>query len=228
MKKALVFAVLCCITLVFSTATSAQPVIHWNGNGTDATGACNNITVVPGVIGQNWLFVLTSATGSDHSINTTFDTGTQNGLPPSKTNRQTVQFTVNTTPYALLLSASAQTGTANSVLTVSHCEVGVVSQWCSPGYWRNADDYAWEGAGVDRATATYSLLGSGAPALKAGSPSSNPLLQAILDAPNTYGAAAYNAVGDYLSDQHPFVNFNGVRMPNSCPINNGGYLPTTN
>jgi hypothetical protein len=45
----------------------------------------------------------------------------------------------------------------------------------------------------------------------------NPTLLQVLQGPQYYGGAAFNAVGDYLSAI--YVNFNGIRVPGSCPLN---------
>lgn len=207
--------------------------ITWNGNGTDETGVCKNLIVDPSVTGQNWLFVLTSAnTAITPSLTATFDnpTGTMT-VGASKVNKNTVQFSVNTAPYALLQSAFAIDGTlGKSVLTVSHCEVGIVSQWCSPGYWKNAQQKAWDDVTIAENSiykdALY-LNFFAADTLKGSSSSLNPTLFQVLSDPATFGGTATNLVGDLLSAAHPDVLFDGnVRTPDSCPINNAGYLPT--
>ncbi len=208
-----------------ASALVAQPVlaetIVWQGNGTDFTGVCNKLIVDPTVTGQNWLFVLNSANKSAlyHQLRADFDEPTGDiASTPSKVNNQVVQFSVNTAPYALLEYAEADNGTAKSVLTVSHCEVGVISQWCSPGYWRNAEDKAWADAGFSKVISYYNdsfttpLAG-------------NPTLYEVLQSPQTYGGAAFNNVGDLLSAAHPYVTFvDGVRTPDSCPIDHFGFL----
>jgi hypothetical protein len=45
----------------------------------------------------------------------------------------------------------------------------------------------------------------------------NPTLLQVLQGPQYYGGAAFNAVGDYLSAI--YVNFTGIRVPGSCPLN---------
>ncbi len=206
----------------FMAQAALADTIEWQGNGTDSTGVCKNLNIVPGVIGQNWLFVLTSATPNttNHSLTATFDEPSgEKTSNPSKINKQLVQFTVNTAPYALLESATATIGTGKSVLTVSHCEVGVVSEWCSPGYWRNAEDKAWADTGISK-EASYNYYFSDTPL--AGDPT---LIQVLMHDPKNYGGAAFNNVADLLSGAHPDVIFaDGVRTPDSCPINHFGFL----
>jgi hypothetical protein len=90
----------------------------------------------------------------------------------------------------------------------------VGDEWCSPGYWRNHLDSWTEHDVLFSAVigeVTLSKLG-----VKRGM-TANPTLLQVLQGPQYYGGAAFNAVGDYLSEI--YVNFNGVRVPGSCPLN---------
>lgn len=98
-----------------------------------------------------------------------------------------------------------------------------VSEWCSPGYWRQDQHLdSWAATGYSttdlfQAKLGYypklSKLGAGAGA------TSNPTLLQVLRSPQYYGGDAFNAVGDLLSRAHPDVNFTGERVENSCPLN---------
>jgi hypothetical protein len=99
--------------------------------------------------------------------------------------------------------------------------------WCSPGYWRNADDKAWEDAGISKdykyLDPTEWAIWAVTPAnLKGTSAANDPTLYQVLLNPNVYGGAAFNSVGDLLSAAHPDVDFMGERVADSCPINNAG------
>ena len=78
-----------------------------------------------------------------------------------------------------------------------------ISEWCSPGFWRN--NYgAWEPTGytpdsID--TVTGVSFGT------------------ILANPKTYARTGdFERIGDILSDAHPEVSFSGERTPDSCPL----------
>jgi hypothetical protein len=47
----------------------------------------------------------------------------------------------------------------------------------------------------------------------------NPTLLQVLQSPQYYGGDAFNAVGDLLSEAHPDVDFDGMRVEDSCPMN---------
>lgn len=86
-------------------------------------------------------------------------------------------------------------------------------EWCSPGYWRNHLD-SWTEQDVK-----YSVIGS-VTLSKLGvrrAMTTDPTLLQVLQGPQYYGGAAYNAVADYLSGIH--VDFDGTRVPGSCPLN---------
>lgn len=95
------------------------------------------------------------------------------------------------------------------------------AQWCSPGYWRQAHHLgAWEATGISPKTA-YALspvITLSKKALKDGA-TATPTLWEVLQSPQWYGGAAFNAVGDLLSEAHPDVNFTGERVEDSCPLN---------
>ena len=100
----------------------------------------------------------------------------------------------------------------------------MASEWCSPGYWRNhldAATAALEGTGYTLQS-TYSEVFGSAPPLKPKATkdgaSADPTLQEVLENPQYYGGDAFNTVADYLSQNHPDVNFTGERVEN-CPLN---------
>ena len=87
-------------------------------------------------------------------------------------------------------------------------------EWCSPGYWRNHLD-SWDEQGLffsyEIGAVTLSKLGVKREM------TTNPTLLQVLQGPQYYGGAAYNAVADYLSGI--YVDFTGTRVPGSCPLN---------
>jgi hypothetical protein len=125
-------------------------------------------------------------------------------------------------------AASIVIETANAK-DISHFSVSLVQdpgfeqagEWCSPGFWRNNYDKhgasAWPTPVADFANRLYSTIG-GSP-VKAGAPSNATLID-VLSAPQTFGGAAYNSVGTYLSlavgldVTDPIVH--------NCPINQQG------
>jgi hypothetical protein len=95
--------------------------VTWNGNGT-TNGQCDNsedlgVTVPNGE--QAWLFILTSPGTGPFELTTNLGdaSGTQEG-------NGSVHFILLTPLGATLTSATAVTGTAHSVLTVSGCQFG--------------------------------------------------------------------------------------------------------
>jgi hypothetical protein len=89
-------------------------------------------------------------------------------------------------------------------------------EWCSPGFWRN-NARKWNASQWPVATDTpYSDI-LGAPTV-AGTPT---LLQ-VLQSPQTYGGAAFNAVGDYLSVMKSlnvqYDDDDKVIRVNNCPL----------
>lgn len=98
-----------------------------------------------------------------------------------------------------------------------------VSEWCSPGYWRQDQHLdSWVATGLKPEDNFNDELGYYPKLSKLGvraGATSNPTLWQVLQSPQYYGGDAFNAVGDLLSDAHPDVNFTGVRVEDSCPLN---------
>jgi hypothetical protein len=102
-------------------------------------------------------------------------------------------------------------------------EVTEVSEWCSPGYWRQEQHLdSWEATGIKPEDNFQSKLGYypqlSNQGLKAGA-TTNPTLWQVLQSPQYYGGNTFNAIGDLLSKAHPDVNFTGERAEDSCPLN---------
>jgi hypothetical protein len=96
-------------------------------------------------------------------------------------------------------------------------------QWCSPGYWRQPHHLdSWEATGYSPDDLFFDALGYYPMLSKKGTNDNaptNPTLLEVLQNPQWYGGDAFNAVGDLLSEAHPDVDFDGMRVEDSCPLN---------
>lgn len=94
-------------------------------------------------------------------------------------------------------------------------------QWCSPGYWRQAHHLgSWTATDYvpsDLYTAKIGSITRSNPGVRANAPT-NPTLLEVLQYPQYYGGGAFNSVGDLLSASHPDVNFEDLRVEDSCPL----------
>jgi hypothetical protein len=127
-------------------------------------------------------------------------------------------------------------GTGNAQLVISHGCRPSGNGWCSPGFWRNADDAAWALTGhtkSDLFNTTVYPLWYGATF------GANPTLQTVLNNPQTYSGPpwagtlgfalnAYNATGAMLTDAIPGFHFDWNTMisgsSEACPIDSHGNL----
>jgi hypothetical protein len=120
----------------------------------------------------------------------------------------------------------------NVQLVVSHgCQpFEEEGAWCSPGYWRNAADAAWDLTGVAKTDLFNNTV---VPEFYDTASAANPTLIEVLTTPgaNTFGAAsdpyglnAFNATGAFLTDQIPGFQFDLDLIGNetACPIDNHG------
>jgi hypothetical protein len=151
-----------------------------------------------------------------------------------------------TTPYYDLAwvidnaRAEWEGGNASGQLTISHgCpgeeENGDIGAWCSPGFWMNAGDGAWEQlVGIDKTSLFAEVV---APTFYAGEFNGNPTLEEVLTyrgrgGANHYGGPAapydlnaFNAVGAALTDALDGFAFDPDLMDSDeqvCPLNNAG------
>lgn len=141
-------------------------------------------------------------------------------------------------PYASLLGPPAAfatyTGKAKGSvqLVVSHgCQpFDTEGAWCSPGYWKNAQDAAWTLIGVDKYDLFNDIV---VPDFYATASSDDPTLIQVLTTPgaNTFGSAAapyglnaFNATGAALTNRIPGFDFDPdlIGAENACPIDNHG------
>jgi hypothetical protein len=95
-------------------------------------------------------------------------------------------------------------------------------EWCSPGYWRQSHHVdSWAATGYSPTDLFDERIGYAVTLSKKGiadNAPTYPTLWEVLQSPQWYGGDAFNAVGDLLSKSHPDVNFNGLRIEDSCPL----------
>jgi hypothetical protein len=130
-------------------------------------------------------------------------------------------------------------GGGNVQLVVSHgcpAENGDLGAWCSPGFWRNAGDGAWDHVAPD--LTKLSLFNETVyDYWFGGTFDANPSLETVVNNPNTYGGDpvagtsghqlnAFNAVGAMLTDALDGFYFDPNLKSGSdeevCPLNNRG------
>jgi hypothetical protein len=89
--------------------------------------------------------------------------------------------------------------------------------WCSPGYWKNAQDAAWDIFPNDLATRNvlYNSINGSMPDF-----GDNPTIWTVLNNPSTYKGPATNTVANYLAG---LAGWSGTQSSNTgCPLNNHG------
>jgi hypothetical protein len=130
---------------------------------------------------------------------------------------------------------------SNAQLVISHgCRPFLPGEpaWCSPGFWRNALDAAWQKTGHTRADLFNSTVYSYWYGQTFGV---NPTLNTVLADPTTYSGPphagtsgfalnAFNATGAMLTDALPGYYFDWATMQNSssehCPLDHHGNWKT--
>lgn len=137
-------------------------------------------------------------------------------------------------PPAETAVKATYTGTAKGKvqLVVSHgCQpFEEEGAWCSPGYWRNAQDAAWALTGYNKTDAFNTTV---VPGFYDTASAANPTIIQVLTTPgaNTFGAAsapyglnAFNATGAFLTDNIPgfFFDPSLIGDETACPIDNHG------
>jgi hypothetical protein len=194
---------------------------NWNGSGQ------------PYVAGQGYLLWVLSANGAG-SATLYLPDGAVNMIKVGGT----FKYASGYYPYADLVGSPAvyatYTGNArgNVQLVVSHgCQpFDTNGAWCSPGYWRNAQDAAWTLIGVDRYDLFNDIV---VPDFYATASGADPTLIQVLTTAgaNTFGSAdaphwlnAFNATGAALTHLIPGFDFDPdlVGEENACPIDNHG------
>jgi len=126
----------------------------------------------------------------------------------------------------------------NAQLVISHgCRPFTKGAWCSPGFWKNAEDAAWTLIGVSKTALFNNTV---VPPFYDTASAANPTLIQVLTTPgaNTFGAPsdpfglnAFNATGAYLTNNIPGYSFSLAAMQednesNTCPIDHHGNFKT--
>jgi hypothetical protein len=140
-----------------------------------------------------------------------------------------------------IVSAMWTGGKGKATLTVSHGCPPRTGGWCSPGFWRNAADGAWQAAGYASAAAGKADTWANTldnDANWVGSSLANTTLGTILNDPQTYSGPpigtydgvsmnAFNAVGAHLTNQLTGGFDPAQFLPNgTCQIDHfGNYVP---
>jgi hypothetical protein len=105
----------------------------------------------------------------------------------------------------------------NFCYTVTYTVPVANAAWCSPGYWKNADDAAWvHVGGIQHRNDLYNAVTTGT------NFADNPTIWTVLNNPSTYKGTATNKVADYLAG---LAGWTGTQASNTgCPLNNHGQL----
>ncbi len=207
---------------------------NWNGEGK------------PYETGQGYLVWVLTANGATSAIlNLPSPEGTVTMIKVGGTFKYASQYY---SPEVLLDPAvtAVYQGKAkgNVQLVVSHgCKPYLQEQgaWCSPGFWKNAQDKAWGLTGHNKTdlfnnTVVPSFYDT---AFTSVALPSGPTLIQVLTTPgantfggasNPYGLNAFNATGAFLSDNIPGYTFDPSLIPApgqtedyyACPIDNKG------
>ena len=108
-----------------------------------------------------------------------------------------------------LYSPLGQNGQPRDVSHTTFCynyepEEVYLGEWCSPGYWRQEQHLdSWAATGYSPDALFFDVFGYNPPRSKLGvttGATQTPTLWQVLQAPQWYEAAAFNAIGDLLSE----------------------------
>jgi hypothetical protein len=193
---------------------------NWNGAGQ------------PYQTGQGYLVWVLTANGAT-SATLTLPDGTVNMFQVGGTFKYASKYYSYASLTGLPVTATYNgTAKGNAQLTVSHgCQpIETTGAWCSPGYWRNAEDAAWA---LTHYTKTDPFNTTVVPNFYDTPSGANPTLITVLTTPgaNTYGAAsapyglnAFNATAAFLTAQIPGYSFDLSLVGNetACPIDHHG------
>jgi hypothetical protein len=206
---------------------------NWNGTGS------------PYTTGQGYLvWVLTANGATSATLNLPAPAGTVNMINVGGTFKYASPYFnyAEITPDKVTATATyGGKAKGNVQLTVSHgCQpFETVGAWCSPGFWKNAQDAAWAHTGYTAASLFNNTVVPSFYVNAYGSDPFAPTLGTVLTTPgaNTFGSAAdpyglnaFNATGAFLTNNIPGYQFDQSLIPApgqdedplSCPIDNHG------
>jgi hypothetical protein len=219
-------------SLMITSVVLADGQICWTGQGV-TDGVLNNIVCDGDTPPGNMLWILTTggSTGNTVSAATLHLNGSD--YAGVKKGTQFHFYTPYIDPANITSACATYVGTLGKgtpVLTISHgCPPANRNQtlWCSPGFWKNALDGAWLKTGYAR-TDSYNATSCGTSNPVPGTPS----LQDVLNSPQTYGGAAFNCVGQLLTNTlcggghlNPNCpNADTSICPDACPLDHQGNI----
>jgi hypothetical protein len=188
------------------------------------------------VDGPYLLWVLTATGSSNADITGPWGTAQMTKSGNSGTFKYISEWYEPSTLVPGVVSATYDGKKKNAQLVISHgCRPfdGDQGAWCSPGFWRNAQDPAWALTGANKTDLFNTTV---VPNFYDTASGADPTLNTVLTTPgaNTFGSAsapygmnAFNATGAYLTDLIPGFNYSDdARLLNNesqtCPIDNHG------
>jgi hypothetical protein len=191
--------------------------------------------------GPYLLFVLTATGAQNADITFNATAGNAGTYPMTKFGNGTFKYVSPWLSPSTLpgnVTATYDGKAKNAQLVVSHgCRPYTHGAWCSPGFWKNAEDPAWALIGKSKTDLfNQTVVPSFYQTATALLPPDGPTLITVLTTPgaNTFGAAdapyglnAYNATGAFLTDNIPGFDFdyNDFLLQDdsqTCPIDHHG------
>jgi hypothetical protein len=225
--------------MVATTATAYANSVNYRGQGllADGFGGYDLIQEICGKAngadadGPYLLWVLTATGASKADI-----TGPWGTADMTKSGNGTFKYVSGWYSPSTLpgnVSATYNGSARNAQLVISHgCRPFTHGAWCSPGFWRNAEDAAWTLIGVSKSALFNQTVVPGFYDTASGA---DPTLNTVLTTPgaNTfggpsapYGLNAFNATGAYLTDRIPGYDFDPSFVQDddsqTCPIDHHG------
>jgi len=224
---------------------SAQGMTADGFGGYDLTTELCGLANGADVDGPYILWILTATGANNADI-----TGPWGTAPMFKVSNGTFKYISAwwdpSTLFPGTVTASYDAKAKNAQLTISHgCRPYTHGAWCSPGFWRNAEDAAWTLTGQSKTALFNNTVVGGFYGTALGT---NPTLFTVLStsggtykgpgvagsdprtqSPNP-GLNPFNAVGAYLTDQIPGYEFDPAmvtlenNLSDTCPIDHHGNL----
>ena len=225
MKKRLILALVLVLAIsgVASAWTSMQTIDPWqSGNARFECGQIGSYTyaykVDAAAPNGSWTYegnTITISGSNGYTFNWSALFGIGAVIVKGGTGANIFYYVPQATGDTGLYAPNNSGGTQPQVSHVTFCwnPSPPMGQWCSPGYWRQDHHLdSWTATGISPDALYNDYFAT--PVFPGVT-----LLQ-VLQSPNIYNkGGAFNNVGDLLSAAHPDVNFLGIRVPDSCPLN---------